>query len=344
MSTKWVMWFDEFRKKATELVGSKNANLGEMLRLGLPVPPGFAITTEAYDEFMRQGKIIPEIEQYLAKFPEGPKTPADCREISQFGSDAILAKALPEEIQEAIVYAYDELSRKCQTTDVSVAVRSSGVAEDLPTASFAGQYDSYLNVRGKDALLEKVKRCWASLFTARSISYHLKNNLPLLAASMSVGVQKLVITRAAGVGFTVHPGTGDDSKIVLEGNWGTGESVVQGIVIPDRFVINKETGTLEEKEINCKLRQIVIEQMGTEERTVPAERQCLPCLSDNEALKIAEFAKTLEKSYGVPLDIEWTIEDARQFPENILLVQVRPVTKVAEKKDAVGKILDMLGR
>ncbi|MBW2609091.1 MAG: PEP/pyruvate-binding domain-containing protein [Deltaproteobacteria bacterium] len=340
-----ILWIEEVGEELTPLVGSKNANLGEITRMGLPVPPGFAVTTEAYDEFMAQTGAGEEIEQYLNNFPERPKTPSEYGEVSQRIKDIILPKDLPEEIQDAIDCAYDELNRKCQMTDVPMAVRSSGVAEDLPTASFAGQYDSYLNVRGKDALFEKVKRCWASLYTARSIMYREKHNLPVLAGSMGVGVQRMVTPRTAGVGFTVHPGTGDDTKILLEANWGTGESVVQGVVIPDRYVIDKETSTLEEKKISCKLRQIVIGDMGTEEQEVPENRQSLPCLSDEEALKIAEFAAVLEKSYGMPLDIEWALDDTLSFPENIFLVQARPVTKVVEKKDTIDKTLDrMMGR
>jgi pyruvate,water dikinase len=342
MAKKWIMWLEEFGKESVALVGAKNANMGEMIRMGLAIPPGFAITTEAYDEFVTKKRVKLEIEQYLAKFPQGPQSPAHYREISQFASDVFLSKELLQEIQEAIVSAYDELSRKCETSDVPVVVRSSGIAEDLPTASFAGQYDSYLHVRGKDMLLDKVKGCWASLFTARSIFYRIKNNLPILATSMSVGVQKMVDVRAAGVGFSVHPATGNDTQILLEGNWGTGESVVQGLVIPDRFVINKETLRLEEKEISRKLKQIVAGQAGTEEQEIPEDKQSLPCLTDEEAVKIAEFTKAVEKSYGIPMDIEWAIDQALPFPKNIFLVQARPVTQLGEKKDTIDKVLDIL--
>lgn len=345
MSKNWTIWIEELGKESTPLVGSKNANLGEILRRGLPVPPGFAVTTVAYDEFMAQTGAGAEIEQYLSDFQEEPKTPTEYQDISGRIGGIINDRALPEEIKNAIECTYDEMTRKCQTADLPVAVRSSGIAEDLPTASFAGQYDSYLNVRGKIELIEKVKSCWASLFTARSIMYRIKNGLPILAGSMSVGVLKMVIARTSGVGFTVHPGTGDDAKILLEGNWGTGESVVQGIVIPDRFVIDKETWTLDEKEVSRKLRQIVIGEIGTVEQEVPEHLQSLPCLNDDEALKIAEFANVLEKSYGTPLDFEWALDDTLSFPDNIFLVQARPVTKVAEKRDTIDTILDrMMGR
>jgi len=342
MSQNRIMWIEELGKDLTPLVGAKNANLGEMLRIGLPVPPGFAVTTEAYNQFMAQTGAGAEIETFLNKLPQESKTPSYYKKLSQRLRDIILEKELPEGIKDAIVCAYDELNRKCRIIDGPVAVRSSGIAEDLPDASFAGQYDSYLNIRGKDSLLDNVKRCWASLFTTRAIVYREKNNFPLITGAMSVGVYKMVMSRAAGVGFTVHPGTGDNTKILLEGNWGTGESVVQGIVIPDRFVIEKETFKVEKKEISRKLKQIVVGETGTKEQEVPGHKQSLPCLSDPEALKIAEFATILEESYGMPLDIEWVLDDTRSFPQNIFLVQARPVTKVAEKKDPIDRILDMM--
>jgi pyruvate,water dikinase len=339
---KWVAWLEEFGKEHTNLVGSKNANLGEMARLAVPVPFGFAVTTEAYTQFVEQTGAGGEIKQCMSEFLHEGATLNDYKELSRRATEITLSKAIPAEIENAICRTYFELGRKYDMDEVPVAVRSSGVAEDLPTASFAGQYDSYLYVKGDEALLENVKKCWASFFTDRSILYRVRNDLPVLAGSISVGVQKMIDARSAGVGFTVHPGTGDDTKIILEGNWGTGESVVQGITIPDQFIINKDTLTLNKKVVNCKLRQIVQCKGGTEEQDIPEEKRSVPCLSDDEALKIAGFAKSLEKSYGVPLDIEWAIEKSLSFPRNVFLVQARPITKVAEKKDAIDHILDMM--
>lgn len=339
---KWVAWLEEFGKEHTNLVGSKNANLGEMARMAVPVPSGFAVTTEAYTQFVEHTGAGDEIKQCISEFLREGATLNDYKEMSRRAKEITLSKAIPDEIKDAICRTYIELGRKYDMYEVPVAVRSSGVAEDLPTASFAGQYDSYLYVKGEEALLENVKKCWASFFTDRSILYRVKNNLPVLAGSISVGVQKMIDARSAGVGFTVHPGTGDDTKIMLEGNWGTGESVVQGITVPDQFIINKDRLTLNKKVISCKLRQIVQCKGGTEEQDIPEEKRSVPCLSDDEALKIAEFAKSLEKSYGMPLDIEWAIEKSLSFPRNIFLVQARPITKVAEKKDAIDRILDMM--
>jgi pyruvate,water dikinase len=340
--SQWIAWFEEFGKEHTHLVGSKNASLGEMMRLGVPVPSGFAVTTVAYSRFIEQTGADKEIEQCMSEFIQKQATLNDYREMSRKITEITLSREIPAEIKDGICQSYYELSRKYDSNDVPVAVRSSGVAEDLPTASFAGQYESFLYVTGKDELVEKVKNCWASFFTDRSIIYRIKNDLPVLAGSISVGIQKMIDARSAGVGFTVHPGTGDDTEIMLEGNWGTGESVVQGLTVPDQFIINKDTLTIKKKVISCKLKQIVRGKKGTEERLVSEDRRSVPCLSVNEALKIAEFAKSLEKSLRGPLDIEWAIDKTVPFPQNIFLVQARPVTKVAEKKDAIDRILDMM--
>jgi len=332
MAGQWILWFEEFGREDTNRVGSKCANIGEMAKIGIPVPPGFAVTTEMYDEFLAKTGAGQRIEQYLIKFPEGPQTLADQEEASQTIAGIILTAEMPKDLEDAVCQAYDELCQKCQISDVAVAVRSSGVAEDLPTASFAGQYETYLNVRGKDDLLEKIRRCWASLFTTRAISYRIQNKLSVLAGSISVAVQKMVNVRSAGVGFTIHPTTGDDTKIVLEGNWGAGESVVQGIVTPDRFIVDKDTLTLAEKQISQKMRQIVLKERGVEEEDVPPDKQSVPCLSDEEALRIAELAKSVELHYGSPQDIEWVVDCDFPFPRNIFLVQTRPVTVIVKKK------------
>jgi pyruvate,water dikinase len=341
-AVKLVAWFEEIGKEHINSVGAKNANLGEIMRIKVPVPSGFAVTTEAYDRFMEQTGANQEIEQCLSKFIHPEATLKDYKEMSRKITGIIRSKKIPAEIKEAISQTYHELGRKYNTDDVIVAVRSSGVAEDMPTASFAGQYDSYLYIKEKEKLLKNVKKCWASFFTDRSILYRVRNNLPVMAGSISVGVQKMVDARTAGVGFTVHPGTGDDTQILLEGNWGTGESVVQGIITPDQYIIDKDTLSLKKKEVNRKSKQIIQCQTGTEEQVIPEDMQTIPCLSDEEAVKIAEFAKALEESYGIPLDIEWAVEKSMPFPQNIFLVQARPITVVAEKKDAIDRILDMM--
>ena len=342
MAEKWGVSLDSVCKTDTRLVGGKCANLGEMIKLGVRVPPGFAITTEAYNFFLEETGAGEEIKLYVCQFPEGPKDLAEMDEMSQAIRGIIISRDIPKALQKAICHEYEGLCRRCGVVNLPVAVRSSGVAEDLPTASFAGQYDSYLNVRGEEDLLEKVRLCWSSAFNTRCISYRIQNKLGVLGGSISAGVQKMVNSRAAGVGFTIHPVTGDDTRIILEGNWGVGESVVQGVVSPDIFVIDKGTLTLEEKEISTKLRQYSFKITGTEEEDVPLEKQGLACISDEEATKIGEFAGFVELHYGLPIDIEWAVDSDLPFPDNVFLVQTRPVTVIIKKKSVSEHILDQM--
>lgn len=344
MSAEYCLPFSALGKDYAQLVGAKCANLGEMAKIGLPVPPGFAVTTRAYDAFLLQTGARSEIEDVLRRFPEGPTTLGECYEISKALTQIVATKKMPRETAEAIVAAYDELGRSYGTGDLSVAVRSSGVAEDLPTASFAGQYDSYLAVRGREDILEKVQACWASLFTPRAVSYLMRTQLAVLAGSMSVVVQKMVNARAAGVGFTVHPTTGDQSKIVIDGNWGLGETVVQGMVTPDRYIVDKRTGLLEGKTIGEKTRQIRLNGQETVEEEVAPDLQNEACISDGEALRIAELAQKVEAHYGAPQDFEWAVDWDASFPDNVFFLQTRPVTKVGHSKSATEQIVDLLVR
>jgi pyruvate,water dikinase len=338
---KWTLKFEELTKDSVSQVGAKGANLAEMSRIGMPVPPGFVITTEAYDYFLKKTGTGQEINQLLNTLTEKPKGVAEVEALSQKLSQIMKTKDVPEELQEAICQAYEALSDKCCVANVPTAVRSSGIAEDLPTAAFAGQYESYLNVIGKDALIKKVMDCWCSLFTPRVISYQIRNNLPLMGKLMGVVVQKVVNPRCAGVIFTALPSTGDKSWIIIEGNWGTAESVVQGIVTPDKCYINKETLKLEEKHISCKLKQLTLAGGGTEERDIPTELQSIPCFSEKEATKLAELAIKVESHYGSPQDLEWVIDRDLPFPDNIFLVQTRPLTTL-EKKSPTDQVLDLM--
>jgi len=254
----------------------------------------------------------------------------------------IESKQLSANLANIIGQAYKMLCGNCNIDDVHVAVRSSGVAEDMPTASFAGQYDSYLNIKGVDDVLENVKKCWSSMFTARCMHYRKHNGLSILDGSISVAIQKMATAEAAGVCFTVNPNTGDRSKIVIEGNWGAGESVVQGIVNPDIFVIDKQTLKVLETKINTKLKQYSLKENGTEIEDIPSDKQTESCLKEEEAQKIAEIAKSLEEYYGAPQDIEWVIDRDLKFPKNVFLVQSRPITAISEKKDSAEKIVDLM--
>lgn len=344
MVEKWVVLFEECGRDDVGLVGGKAANLGEMCKLGIPVPAGFSITSEVNKNFLEITGIDKKIETFLAKFPEKPTLIDEFNEIGSHIQSIIESEEMPKEFQKPISEAYSVLCRRYNLKDLSVAVRSSGIAEDMAMASFAGQYDSYLNVKGEENVFKNILKCWASAFTPRCICYRLKNDLPIFAKSVAVAVavQKMVKSRASGVGFTVNPNSGNKERIVLEGNWGLGESVVQGLVEPDRFEIDKETLKVVNVEVFRKKKQVVFTEQGTIEIDVPEEQQQASCMENYEAEMVAKYAKTIESYYGLPLDIEWAVDSDLEFPQNIFLVQARPVTVMAVEKSATEKILDFL--
>jgi len=235
---------------------------------------------------------------------------------------------MPGAIEKAIRIAYNELDKRTKASGIFVAVRSSATAEDLPDASFAGQQETYLNVKGADELVQKTVKCWSSLFTPRAIFYRTQKGFKHEEVLISVGVQKMVDARVAGVTFTINPVTGEPNQIVIEANWGLGESVVSGAVTPDDYVVDKNTLRIIEKRIAKKTVEYVrsSETGKTVHAKVDAERQDVPCLTDEEVVKLAEIAKQIEEHYGKPQDIEWAIDRDLSFPENIFIVQSRPET------------------
>ena len=209
-----------------------------------------------------------------------------------------------------------------------VAVRSSATAEDLPDASFAGQQETYLNVKGPDKLLEKVVKCWSSLFTPRAIFYRNEKGFAHEKVFISVGVQKMVNSRTAGVIFTINPVTGKTDEIVIEGNYGLGETVVSGVVNPDDFVVDKNTLKIKERRIARKTVQYIRDPKTgkTVHLDVAEEKQKEPCVSDEEIIKLAKLAQLIEAHYKKAMDIEWAIDKDLSFPKNIFMVQARPET------------------
>ena len=339
---KMIAFFEELGIEDVSTVGGKCASLGEMSKIGVPVPPGFAVTTEAFDYFLKETGAFNELEKCSTRFSEDPSTIDELNAMEKAFQEIILAKKLPLEIYNAVSKSYETLCDRYNIKDMPVAVRSSGVAEDSPTASFAGQYESYLNVIGKEEVLESLLECWASMYTARGISYRLKQGMPILeAGGMSVAVMKMVNSRASGVAFTLLPSKQDTSKMFMEGNYGVGESVVQGIVNPDQFIIDKNTLEIEQKTVNKKLRQYSMKANGTEEEDVPVELQSVCCVNDDEVSVLAKYFKFIDTHYEVPMDIEWAIDNDLPFPQNIFLVQARPVTIKAKEKPAAELLMDL---
>jgi len=334
-ATKIILWFEELTKEDVPLVGGKNANLGEMLRAGIPVPPGFAVTAYAYKLFIEKTGIKDKIYQILKeKAPKGAK-PEDYMEASKEIRELIEKTPMPKEIEDEIVKAYRELSKRVGKEEEFVAVRSSATAEDLPGASFAGQQETFLNVKGEREVVERVQKCWSSLFTPRAIFYREQKGFQHEKVLISVAVQKMVNAKAAGVMFTIHPVTGDKGKIVIEGNWGLGEAVVSGAVTPDEWVVEKSTLNIVERRIvEKKVEYVRDPKTGkTLHAEVPPERVKAPCLTDEEVRRLAELGVLIEKHYGIPMDIEWAIDRDLGFPENVFIVQARPETVWSMKEE-----------
>ncbi|MCD6125584.1 MAG: phosphoenolpyruvate synthase [Thaumarchaeota archaeon] len=323
-----VMWFEELKKDDVPIVGGKCANLGEMLRAGIPVPPGFAVTAYAYKRFIEETKIAEKIYDILDETIKDPKDPKQYEEASRKIRVLIESTPIPEYLKKEIIENYRKLCKKTKSKEVFVAVRSSATAEDLPGASFAGQQETFLNVKGEDELLNSVRKCWSSLFTPRAIFYRTQKGFRHEKVLISVAVQKMVNSRSSGVMFTLHPVTGDRSKIVIESVWGLGEAIVSGAVTPDHFEVDKNTFKIVVKNIVKKTVEYVRDPKTgkTIHAEVPPERQEAPSLTDEEVVELAKIAKKIEEHYGTPQDIEFAVDRDLPFPKNLFIVQSRPET------------------
>lgn len=321
-----ILWLNECSRQHLARVGGKNVGLGEMIQAGVRVPPGFAVTTDAYVDFIAKSGLSKKISELLANVvPDDIETEErTSEEIRQL----IECAPLPREKEDAIRRAYARLCEGCGVADLPVAVRSSATAEDLPGASFAGQQETYLWVRGEDEVVRHTVKCWASLFTARAISYRLKMGFPHDKVLISVGVQKMVNAKAAGVAFTLNPTTGDRSKVAIEGNWGLGESVAQGEVTPDEFLVDKVTREIVRRTISEKTVEYAVDAENSRvvRQDVPPERRHLPCVTDDEIIEIAKLARSIERYYGCPQDIEWAVDKDLAFPHSVIILQSRPET------------------
>ena len=329
-----ILWFNELSKDDVPLVGGKNANLGEMINAGIPVPPGFAVTAYAYKRFINETGIRDKIYDIIRETVK-ERRPEEYEEASKKIRSLIENTSMPHEIEEEIRKSYRELSRRMGKIAEFVAVRSSATAEDLPGASFAGQQETYLNVRGEDEVVKMVQKCWSSLFTPRAIFYREEKGFKHEKVLISVAVQKMVNAKAAGVMFTLHPVTGERDKIVIEGNWGLGEAVVSGSVTPDEWVVDKNTLEILEKRIVEKDVEYIRDYNTgkTIHSKVPPERRRIPCLTEEEVKELAKLAIKIEKHYNHPQDIEWAIDKDLPFPQNVFILQSRPETVWSLKEE-----------
>lgn len=325
----YVVWFDDFDPALKPRLGGKCAVLGELTAAGLPVPPGFAVTTDAYRATC--GPLRERLRALLAGSARddaaGPaRTAAAMRELVE-------AAPLPDQVRDAVAGAYAELGRRCGAADVPVAVRSSAVGEDAADASFAGEHDTYLWVRGAAEVLAAMRQCWASLFTERAVAYRRRidpggDDGDGDGRAMGVAVQQMVLSRVAGVAFTLNPQNGDRSQIAIDASWGLGEAVADGEVTPDSYLVDKVLAEITRRVVSDKAVEYrpAPGGRGTVRVAVAAGRRTLPCLPDEQVREVARLARRAERHYGCPQDVEWAIAGGPAGGHRLFLLQSRPET------------------
>jgi len=332
----FVKWFSELDKKSGKIAGGKGANLAEIFNLGIPVPPGFVITAQAYDYFIEKAGLDKRIKNLIENIEyEDTK---QLEEIAKRIREMIVDSKLPEELEEEIIESYNNLDGtnldmgsdiisgilKTSSEPSFVAVRSSATTEDLAEASFAGQQESFLNVKGKEDLLQSIKKCFASLFTARAIYY--RNKKGFKEASLAVVVQRMIDSYKSGVIFTKNPSYNDDNNLIIEAVFGLGEGIVLGAITPDKYIISPELQILK-KDISEKKIAITRDSGGNSITVkLTPEKSSSQVLKDNEIKRLADFAIKIEQHYGTPQDLEFAIED-----NEIFIVQTRPITTIQNR-------------
>ncbi|HZU04125.1 MAG TPA: PEP/pyruvate-binding domain-containing protein [Ktedonobacteraceae bacterium] len=310
----YVLFFEEVDSSHLPQVGGKGANLGELTRAGLPVPPGFCVTTEAYVQVAESADLTSLLAELASE--EGQ---ARLPEIAASIRERLLRVSFPQELADSVRAAYTSLGHGLP---IPVAVRSSATAEDLPFASFAGQQETYLNIVGEDALLDAVRRCWASLWTDRAVSYRMSNQIDPSSVSLSVVIQRMIDVAVAGVLFTANPLTGRRRQAVIDASPGLGEAVVSGAVNPDHFVVNTISGEIIERRLGDK-RVIIQAVPGGGTRRIEREGQSeQACLTDEQVRELAHLGARVEAHYQAPQDTEWAIDTAGK----LWLTQARPIT------------------
>jgi len=333
VGSDYIKNFTEIRMNDLAAVGGKNASLGELTQLGLPVPTGFALTVQAYKEFLNASHLRDYISNQLNRLDTG--NVAQLQEIGRNIRTKIINADFPNHLSEAVTRAYATLSNNGE--DVPVAVRSSATAEDLADASFAGQQDTYLNVVGREQVLENVKKCIASLFSDRAISYRTKRGFDHMDVGLSVGVQRMVNSESAGVMFTIDPDSGNENVMVIDSSWGLGESVVSGKVVPDKFLIYKKTGQVIGRRLGQKEVIAKYQDKGTAFTETSSKLRTKFSLTSQQGRAIAEFGKRIEQHYGKSMDIEWAVEGGQ-----IYILQARPET-VQSSKGSVEEVYHLKG-
>jgi pyruvate,water dikinase len=330
----YVLGFDEIDRTQVAVVGGKGAHLGELARIdGVRVPMGFCVTTDAFQRIMVEAQSLDDRLDRLSRLT--PDDREGIRALSAEIRQTIEDTVIPDDLAAAITGA---LHRSGE--DSAWAVRSSATAEDLPTASFAGQQDTYLNVVGAGSVLQHISRCWASLFTERAVTYRLRNGFDQRAVSMAVVVQQMVFPQASGILFTADPVTGNRKTTSVEAIYGLGEALVSGVVNADVYTVRN--GEIVAKTVAAKDRAIdVTSQGGTQETAIEPERQHQPALTDDQVVRLAQLGRRIESHFGHPQDIEWCLAD-----DDFHILQSRPITTlfpIPEAHDAENHVYLSVG-
>ncbi len=312
----YLRQFSEVGRDDVDLAGGKGANLGELTRAGLPVPHGFLLTTDAYRAFVQAAGIGASIQGLAVAIGEESRLGSSAEQIRAL----FTGRSIPADLRAEISAGYAQLGE-----EVPVAVRSSATAEDLADASFAGQQETYLNIRGLDQVLEAVRECWASLWTERAMAYRRQHRIDPATVSLAVVIQRMAEADASGVAFTANPVTGARDEVVIAAAWGLGESVVSGSVDTDDLVVRKPAGPVVSRQIRQKAVMTTYAERGTQEVPVELSRRNEPVLDDAAAIDLTGLAARIEEHYSAPQDIEWA-RAADQF----FIVQSRPITALPE--------------
>jgi pyruvate,water dikinase len=319
-----TLFLKDINKSDVDIVGGKSANLGEMYNAGLPVPDAFATTIYAYDLFFKENNLDKYIYSLLENLNYDNQK--ELENVSRIIRKKIESSTIPQLVKNDVVKCYKKLSGAFKQS--LVAVRSSATAEDAPGTSFAGQQITFLNIKGEANVLSKLRECWASLFTPRSIYYRHINKVVHSKVKISVVIQKMVQSDVSGVMFSIDPVTNEKDRIVIEAVWGLGEMIVQGSVIPDKYVVQKNTFYILSKEVNSQDVELIKTSQGeTKEVKVPSKIKDLPKLNEKEIISLAKYADILQKHYFFPQDSEWAREKGKLY-----IVQTRPVTTIPKGK------------
>lgn len=326
--SKHILWFNEVDKNDVGLVGGKGANLGEMTSFEIPVPQGFIVTSKAYFDFLEENKLKSKIDQALRNLDMAD--PHQLNVASQKVKKLILNGKISSELAREIINNYLKIGSLL--SQAVVAVRSSATAEDLPTASFAGQQVTFLNIKGEANVVEKVKECWASLFEPRAIFYREEKGFSHFKVGIAVPVQQMMPSEISGVMFTINPVTQQKNQMVIEAIYGLGELIVQGSVTPDRYLVDKNSLKILKREIAKQTVQLIKSGSLTKKTRVPEKFQTKRKLNDNQIIELARLGKKIHRHYFFPQDIEWV-----WYKNKFYIVQTRPVTTLSERSESKGK-------